>query len=129
MNSDKRIQDIWKSFQMGDKEAFAYLYNQYVNILYRYGTKLSQNNGLVEGAIHEVFLDLYLKRKANKTNPLNLKFYLILSLKRNLIKKLKRNRKLVDENSANILMFNPEYSIEEKITLKIYPLGVKLPIF
>ena len=52
-------------------------------------TKLSMNKELVKDAIQEVFLDLYLKREKNKTNPENLKYYLILSLKRNLIKKLK----------------------------------------
>jgi len=113
-----RITDIsilWKSFQSGDKEAFARLYNMYIDILYRYGTKLCYDKGLVRDAIQEVFLDLYLKRKKNKTNPGNLKFYLILALKRNLIKKLKKNRKLVVKKNAYDLFFEPEYSIEKNI--------------
>ena len=115
MTENKHIHDIWENFRLGDKEAFAFLYNQYIDILYRYGTKISQEEGLVKGAIQEVFLDLYLKRKKNKTNPQNLKFYLILALKRNLIKKLKRNRKLVNDESSNDILFEPEYSIENKI--------------
>ena len=88
---------IWESFLKGDKEAFAHLYNLHVEMLYRYGTKLCCDEGLVKDAIQEVFLDLYLKRGKNKTVPDNLHFYLLLALKRNLIKKLKINRKLVDE--------------------------------
>jgi RNA polymerase sigma factor (sigma-70 family) len=105
---------VWKSFLAGSKEAFAYLYNLHVEALYRYGTKLCTDDSLVKDAIQEVFLDLYLKRAKNKTNPENLRYYLILALKRNLIKKLKSNRRLVEEEVCE-LDFEPEYSIEKAI--------------
>ncbi len=105
---------LWKSFLAGDKEAFAHFYNLHVNALYRYGTKLCTDDDLVKDAIQEVFLDLYLKRNKNKANPENLRFYLILALKRNLIKKLKRNRKLVSADERE-LIFQTEYSIETTI--------------
>lgn len=109
------IKQAWKSFISGDKEAFAFLYNQHVDILFRYGTKLTPNEELVKDSIQEIFLDLYLKRAKNKTNPENLKYYLILALKRSLIKKLKRNRKLVNEVTEGTITFEPEYSIERTI--------------
>lgn len=105
---------VWKSFLAGNKEAFAHLYNLHVEALYRYGTKLCTDDSLVKDAIQEVFLDLYLKRAKNKTNPENLRYYLILALKRNLIKKLKSNRRLVEEEVCE-LNFEPEYSIEKAI--------------
>jgi RNA polymerase sigma factor (sigma-70 family) len=105
---------VWKSFLTGSKEAFAHLYNLHVEALYRYGTKLCTDDSLVKDAIQEVFLDLYLKRAKNKTNPENLRYYLILALKRNLIKKLKSNRRLVEEEVCE-LDFEPEYSIEKAI--------------
>lgn len=114
VKAENNIWLVWKSFQSGDKEAFAYLYNLYVDVLYCYGTKLSKNEEMVKDAIQEVFLDLYLKRDKNETNPENLKYYLILALKRNLIKKLKRDRKLV-YTETNELLFEPEYSIEKTI--------------
>ena len=113
---NKNISLIWSSFQAGDKEAFAFLYNQYIDVLYRYGSKLSNNKELVLDSIQEVFLDLYLKRERNKTNPENLKYYLILALKRNIIKKLKKNKKIVwDESSKNDNFFEPVYSVERSI--------------
>ncbi|NQU55564.1 MAG: sigma-70 family RNA polymerase sigma factor [Bacteroidetes bacterium] len=115
MTKENNILIVWESFKLGDKEAFAYLYNLYVEILFRYGTKLCKDEGLVKDSIQEVFLDLYMKREKNKTNPENLKYYLILALKRSLIKKLKRNRKLVEEDAINVLLFEPEYSIEKTI--------------
>jgi RNA polymerase sigma factor (sigma-70 family) len=111
---ENRNSIIWKSFLAGNKEAFAHLYNLHVEALYRYGTKLCTDDSLVKDAIQEVFLDLYLKRAKNKTNPENLRYYLILALKRNLIKKLKRNRRLVEEEACE-LNFEPEYSIEKAI--------------
>lgn len=112
--AENDISIIWKSFLEGNKEAFAHLYNLHVEALYRYGTKLCTDDNLVKDAIQEVFLDLYLKRKKNNATPENLRYYLILALKRNLIKKLKRNRRLVEEENCE-LNFSPEYSIEKAI--------------
>ncbi len=85
----------------------------YINELYHYGTKLCVDESLVKDAIQEVYIDLYLKRERNHCHPANLKFYLILALKRNLIKKLKQNRRIQNEDSENELLFEPVYSIEK----------------
>lgn len=113
MSIDHKIHFVWESFKLGNKEAFASIYNQHLNTLYRYGTKLCADDELVKDAIQEVFLDLYLKREKNKTNPANLKYYLILSLKRNLIKKLKRIRKLGEINPGYEITFEPGYNMEQ----------------
>lgn len=115
MDNREPIHSIWGKFQSGNKEAFAFLYNNYINSLYRYGTKICSDEGLVKDAIQEVFIDLYTKRKGNNSNPKNLKFYLILALKRNLIRKIKKNRKLPSVFSSKELLFEPEYCIEKKI--------------
>jgi RNA polymerase sigma factor (sigma-70 family) len=115
INAGGNILMVWESFKLGNKEAFAYLYNLHVDPLFRYGTKLCKDEGLVKDSIQEVFLDLYLKREKNKTNPENLKYYLILALKRSLIKKLKRNRRFVEGDTAGNHGFEPEYSIEKII--------------
>ncbi len=109
---------IWENFKAGDKEAFALVYNQHVQTLFHYGTKISPDEELVKDSIQEIFIDLYLKRKKNNTDPENLKFYLILALKRNLIKKLKRNRKQIHETSGLEFIFEPEYCIEKTIIEK-----------
>ena len=38
------IHSIWGKFLSGDKEAFAFLYNNHINSLYRYGTKISSSD-------------------------------------------------------------------------------------
>lgn len=113
-NQDK-VTEIWARFLDGDKESFAEIYNLFVDDLFRYGTKLSQDEELVKDAIQEVFMDLYVNRKSKKELAPNLKFWLILALKRNLIRKLQKSRK--NENRAILEsdLFETQYSFEEQL--------------
>ena len=108
---------VWLRFKDGDKEAFAILYNLHIDRLYQYGLKISNDEDTIKDAIQEVFLDLYLKRRSNQTTPENLKFYLLLALKRNLIKKLKTKRRFdggkISDGKFSDMEFNPEYQIIE----------------
>lgn len=108
---------IWLQFKDGDKEAFAIFYNLHIDRLYQYGLKVSNDEDTIKDAIQEVFLDLYLKRASNQTTPENLKFYLLLALKRNLIKKLKTKRRFdggeISEGKYSELDFSPEYQMIE----------------
>jgi len=102
---------LWERFQTGDQEAFAVLYNQHIEKLYSYGTKICKDEDLVKDALQELFLELFIKRGKIKVAPENLKFYLLLALKRNLIKKLQSNRKMIHGFNEDI-DFEPQYSIE-----------------
>lgn len=108
----------WLRFKDGDKEAFAIFYNLHIDRLYQYGLKLCNDEDTIKDAIQEVFLDLYLKREKNTTTPENLKYYLLLALKRNLIKKLKLKRRFdngdVSDGKVPYLEFSIEYQIIEK---------------
>ncbi|MFA5328576.1 MAG: sigma-70 family RNA polymerase sigma factor [Prolixibacteraceae bacterium] len=108
---------VWLRFKDGDKEAFAILYNLHINRLYQYGLKFSNDEGTIKDAVQEVFVDLYLKRQKNKSTPENLKYYLLLALKRNLIKKLKSGRRFdrseITDGGLADREFSPEYQIIE----------------
>lgn len=107
----------WLQFKDGDKEAFAIFYNLHIDRLYQYGLKVSNDEDTIKDAIQEVFLDLYLKRAGNQTTPENLKYYLLLALKRNLIKKLKTKRRFdggeLSEGKFSDPDFSPEYLMIE----------------
>jgi len=105
---------IWTRFKSGDQEAFAVLYNQHINALYSYGTKLCKDKDVVKDALQDLFLELFLHRDKIRISPENLKFYLLLALKRNLIKKLKAGRKVTHEFNESV-DFEPQYSIEFQI--------------
>lgn len=110
----ERIQNLWEQIvQKDDKEAFAELYNLFIDDLYRYGSKLSPDDEMVKDSIQEVFLDLYDKRKKSSITQ-NLKLYLIVALKRVLIRKLQKYRKLEKRQIDDVDMFEVQYSFEEQ---------------
>ncbi len=105
---------VWSNFKTGDQEAFAVLYNLHIDALYSYGTKLCKDEEAVKDALQELFLELFLKREKITVSPENLKLYLLLALKRNLIKKLKAGRK-ISHGFNETVDFEPQYSIEFQI--------------
>jgi len=105
---------IWTRFKSGDQEAFAVLYNYHVNTLYDYGIKLCKDKDVVKDTLQDLFLELFLNRDKIRVSPENLKFYLLLALKRNLIKKLQAGRKVTRDFNESI-DFEPQYSIEFQI--------------
>lgn len=111
------LEDVWSRFQSGEPGAFAVLYNLHIDKLYSYGTKLCKNEQTVKDALQELFLELFLKRNKIKISPENLRFYLLLALKRTLIKKIKADRRITYSFNENV-DFEPEYSIEFQIMEK-----------
>lgn len=103
---------VWLRFKDGDKEAFAIFYNQHIDKLYQYGLKFCDDEETIKDAIQEVFLDLYLKREKNTVGPDHLKYYLLLALKRNLIKKLQSKRRFDKSEMPENRFVEPEFSIE-----------------
>ena len=104
---------LWNDFRSGSKEAFEYLYRNYVDILYNYGFKICQDKMLTKDAIQEVFLSLLTKYdKVNLTNAI--KLYLFKSLRIEIFKKLKAEQRFTD-----ILLvdadFSMDYSTEDKM--------------
>lgn len=107
-------QIVWSRFKQGDQEAFAILYNLHIDQLYHYGTKLCKDTDAVKDSLQELFLELFLNREKIKTTPENLRYYLLLALKRSLIRKLKSGR--LDRNhTGDLLEFEPVYNIESRI--------------
>lgn len=103
---------VWLRFKDGDKEAFAIFYNKYVDSLYHYAQKFSNDEEMIKDAIQEVFLDLYIKREKNVAGPDNLKYYLLLALKRNLIKKLQSKRRIDRSIRSDERQLIPEFNVE-----------------
>ncbi len=106
------INILWKAFLSGDDKAFAGIYYNFINSLLSYGKKLTPDTGILHDALQEVFMDLYQKRNKLHTPITNLKAYLFIALKNNLVKKLLQYRKFEDKVIDDSVMgeFNIEYS-------------------
>ena len=133
-NSD-HWQSLWERFIDGDKKAFALIYEDNINGLFQYGSKLHPDESTVKDAIQEVFYDFYIKRKSIQKSH-SIKFYLLLALKRNLIRKLQAERKQQVNNEEDDFYSepetNPEYQTikkesEKELEEKIKNALLKLP--
>jgi RNA polymerase sigma factor (sigma-70 family) len=75
---------LWESFRKGDKEAFAALFRQHYETLFRYGSRMTTDTELLEDSIQELFIELW---QAKSGAPvLSVKAYLLKSLKYKLLK-------------------------------------------
>lgn len=88
-NLKEQTQQLVSRFCAGDDQAFAKLYDLYVQMLYNYGLKLTTNQELLKDCIHDVFVKVYAKRgDSNAIN--NLCSYLLISLKNRLLDEFRR---------------------------------------
>jgi RNA polymerase sigma factor (sigma-70 family) len=104
---------MWEQFRKGNDLALSVIYSENAGPLYQYGLKLTSNRDLIEDSIHDLFLDLIRNRKTiGGTN--NIRFYLLKSFRRKLIRLLKHETRYGD-NEFSEIMFGARYSAEQDI--------------
>lgn len=109
-NTDK---DLWTSFINGDDNALNLLYKQFVDVLYAFGLRFTDDTDMVQDGIQDLFVDLYKYRKTLATE-VNVKSYLFTSLKRKICLVLKKNAAAVNHSFELPFLLSP--SIEDQIT-------------
>ena len=85
----ERTRELVAEFCAGNDQAYAELYDLYVNMLFNYGIKMTQDQELLKDCIHDVFVKVYTKR-GDKNAINNLASYLIISLKNRLLDEFRR---------------------------------------
>jgi RNA polymerase sigma factor (sigma-70 family) len=84
---------LWESFRKGDKDAFAALFRQHYETLFRFGSKFTTDTQLLEDSIQELFIELWQAKSA--TPVLSVKAYLLKSLKYKLLKVFRQRGKIL----------------------------------
>lgn len=85
--------EVWEKFKKGDKDAFSLLYENFFDLLFRYGMKFVNDEDIVKDCIQDLFIKLYNNRTSlSSTN--NPKFYLLLSLKNLIIDYLSKYNRM-----------------------------------
>lgn len=92
-NTDRNTSsEIWAAFQNGSNTAFKSIYDQYSDMLYGYGRRLTPETELIKDCLQDLFVDLWNTRmKLGKVT--NIKAYLFVSFRRKLLVYLKKQRK------------------------------------
>ena len=111
-------ENIWAKFKKGDKEAFEIIYNEHIDFLYSYGTKITGNTDLVEDAIQDLFLYL-LSRRNYITTPNLIRYYLLKAFKRILLEKIKKEKSFSSDDITEQFYFDISIEIDEAFEKKI----------
>lgn len=88
-NIKERSRQLVAQFCAGNDHAFAELYDLYVQMLFNYGMKLTQDQELLKDCIHDVFVKVYTKRGAENSIK-NIGSYLLIALKNRLLDEFRR---------------------------------------
>ena len=114
-SQEKIDSEIWTSFKQGDKKALDYVFEKYVRLLYAYGAKITSNTSLVEDSIQDLFVELW-HRRASLSDVTSIKFYLLKSLRRKIVRNLAKINEIgVDESTLEDYEMEVEFSQEFKI--------------
>ena len=108
-------QRIWNALRDGNRKALDYIFEKYVKLLYAYGGKITKDQGIVEDAIQDLFVELWQKHVMLGPTD-NIKFYLLKSLRRRITRRLATDqRKLGDHNLQEDYSREVEFSMESAI--------------
>ena len=104
--------ELWQNIKAGDRQSFSIAYNQNIDQLIRYGSRFTQDATLVEDCLHDLFVYVWQNReKLSDTD--SIRNYLMVSLRRSIIKKVKKVSKSQNEINDHDVAFGTELSIEE----------------
>jgi RNA polymerase sigma factor (sigma-70 family) len=109
LNNDEPAQ--WKLFQSGDKEALAAIYNNYIQHLYNYGAKFTQDEALIADTIQDTFIRLWDSRERLSV-PASVKHYLLKSFRHTLFRKLEQAARHAHEPLNPLYEFGVTLSAE-----------------
>jgi len=108
--------ELWNTFRRGDRQAFGCLSSLFYQPLFNYGTKLCEDQELVEDCIQDLFLDLW-RRREYIGHTDHVKFYLLKSLRRKIFLEKRTREKWISAHGdlENSLEFVGDFSVEAKI--------------
>lgn len=109
--------NLWQRFQKGDMEAWERIFYQYYEDLYAYGLQLSGSKELTKDCIHELFVTIW-ERRDNLSEANSIKAYLLVSLRRSLLKKIKKKKKYYDDEVDPFVHYNDVQLSPEVLIVK-----------
>lgn len=87
--------DWWLRLLGGEQDALAFFYEKYSDWLLKYGLSVSYNRELVQDSVQELFIQIW-NRRENLTVPQSVKYYLMASLRRIILKDVLKERLTTD---------------------------------
>jgi RNA polymerase sigma factor (sigma-70 family) len=105
---------VWEKFKTRDRQAFDEIYQEFADLLFAYGTKITTDRELLKDCIQDLFVDLY-RYNQNLNTPEYLEFYLFKSLRRLIIKRLKKENRLSSFSENEPSSFDLKFDLEDDL--------------
>lgn len=109
--------ELWGKLRSGDSQSLKAIYENEFDYLYNYGRKICSETSKVEDSIQELFITIWNRRETLSTTD-SIRKYLAISLKRKLIRSLKKDSKTQLSDEFQEYTFGVELDIEEQIINK-----------
>jgi RNA polymerase sigma-70 factor (ECF subfamily) len=103
---------LWNGMKEGKKSCLQSIYEREFSYLCQYGIKICRDESLVEDAIQDLFVHIWQKRE-NLGSTDNIRSYLVVSLKRRLLRTIQSEQKSLDIEGKEDYYFEAELSFEE----------------
>jgi RNA polymerase sigma factor (sigma-70 family) len=114
MHSSPQYEDEarwWQRLLQGEQDALAYFYEKYADTLLKYGISITPNREMVQDAVQELYIQIW-NRRANLSVPHSVKYYLIASLRRLILKDV-INARLISEATPEVATHEVVFELEE----------------
>ena len=106
---------VWKRFRSGDRYAFGKIYEEFADVLFSYGSKITSDRELLKDCIQDLFYNLY-RYNIQLQNPENLEFYLFRSLKNDIIRKIRNNYQESSLTDEGMFQFDLKFQAEQDVS-------------
>lgn len=103
---------LWSRFQSGDRLAFSEIYEEFIDVLFAYGSKITSDRELLKDCIQDLFFNLH-RYKISLQNPEYLEFYLLRSLKNDIIRKIRTNYQEASLTDEGMFQFDLKFHVEQ----------------
>lgn len=83
---------LWDEFRNGDYQSFSKLYQHLMQPLFSYSLSITSDKELIRDSLHDLFVELW-KNHTNLGATTNVRFYLMASIKRKLVRTINQQLK------------------------------------
>jgi RNA polymerase sigma factor (sigma-70 family) len=109
-------EELWQSFQEGDKQSYAALYEVYFPVLYEYGMRLRKDAEIVKDCIQDLFVKLWVNR-GNLKQTDAVRPYLYTALRNGILNRLSQAGRMAkrEERASQTCSFDICYTAEDTL--------------
>jgi len=104
--------DVWNRFRSGDRYAFSEIYEEFADVLFAYGSKITHDRELLKDCIQDLFYNLH-AYNIHLQHPEYLEFYLFRSLKNDIIRKVRKNFNEASLTDEGMFQFDLKFQLEQ----------------